>query len=130
MRDTKDLLRYRNESKNIVIPHGFEQPPLVSSIKKSKVLKVVSAGRFVAKKGFYDLIKAADRLQKDNIPAQIELFGSGPLEAELREQINDLTLKNIQLIGWTENLHDEFREADVLYTFSRGTIWFSQLERL
>ena len=102
-----------NESKNIVIPHGFEQPPLVSSIKKSKVLKVVSAGRFVAKKGFYDLIKAADRLQKDNIPAQIELFGSGPLEAELREQINDLTLKNIQLIGWTENLHDEFREADV-----------------
>ena len=102
-----------NESTNIVIPHGFEQLPLVLSTKKNKVLKVVSAGRFVTKKGFYDLIKAADELQKDNIPAQIELFGSGPLEAELREKINDLTLKNIKLIGWTENLHDEFREADV-----------------
>ena len=102
-----------NESTNIVIPHGFEHLPQVSSIKKNKVLKVISAGRFVTKKGFYDLLNAAERLQKDNFPAQIELFGSGPLEAEFRKKINDLTLKNIQLIGWTENLHDEFRKADV-----------------
>ena len=76
-----------NESTNIVIPHGFEQLPAVSNIKKNKVLKVISAGRFVAKKGFYDLIKAAEELQKDNFPAQIELFGSGPLEAELRKKL-------------------------------------------
>ena len=102
-----------NESTNIVIPHGFEQLPTVSSIKKNKVLKVISAGRFVTKKGFHDLIKAAEQLQKDNFPVQIELFGSGPLEANLRKKINNLSLKNIQLVGWTENLHDEFRKADV-----------------
>ena len=103
-----------NESTNIVIPHGFEELPAVSSLKKNKVLKVISAGRFVTKKGFHDLIKAAAQLQKDNFPLQIELFGSGPLEAKLSKKINDLSLKNIRLAGWTENLHDEFREADVL----------------
>ena len=102
-----------NESTNIVIPHGFEQSSLVPIIKKNEVLKVISAGRFVSKKGFYDLIKAAAQLQRDNFPIQIEIFGSGPLEAELREKINDLTLKNIQLIGWSENLYDEFKKADV-----------------
>ena len=60
-----------------------------------------------------DLIKAAEQLQKDNFQAEIELFGSGPLEAKLRKKINDLSLNNIRLIGWTENLHDEFRRADV-----------------
>ena len=59
------------------------------------------------------MVKAAEKLQKDNFPAQIELFGSGPLEAKLREKINDLSLNNIRLIGWTENLHDEFKKADV-----------------
>ena len=103
-----------NESTNIVIPHGFEELPAVSSLKKNRVLKVISAGRFVTKKGFHDLIKAAAQLQKDNFPLQIELFGSGPLEAKLSKKINDLSLKNIRLAGWTENLHDEFREADVL----------------
>jgi len=108
------ISRYpENESTNIVIPHGFEELPAVSSLKKNKVLKVISAGRFVTKKGFHDLIKAAAQLQKDNFPLQIELFGSGPLEANLRKKINNLSLKNIQLIGWTENLHDEFRKADV-----------------
>ena len=102
-----------SESTNIVIPHGFEKLPAVSSLKKNKVLKVISAGRFVTKKGFHDLVKAAEHLQKDNFPAQIELFGSGPLEAKLRKKINDLSLKNIRLIGWTENLHDEFIKADV-----------------
>ena len=102
-----------NESTNIVIPHGFEELPAVSSLKKNRVLKVISAGRFVTKKGFHDLINAAEQLQKDNFPLQIELFGSGPLEAKFSKKINDLSLKNIRLAGWTENLHNEFREADV-----------------
>ena len=102
-----------NESTNLVIPHGFEQLSKVFSIKKNKVLKVISAGRFVTKKGFNDLIKAAEKLQRDKFPVQIELFGSGPQEVELRKKINDQALKNIRLIGWTEDLHNEFRKADV-----------------
>ena len=102
-----------NESTNLVIPHGFEQLSKVFSLKKNKVLKVISAGRFVTKKGFNDLIKAAEKLQRDKFPVQIELFGSGPQEVELRKKINDQALKNIRLIGWTEDLHNEFRKADV-----------------
>ena len=84
-----------NESTNLVIPHGFEQLSKVFSLKKNKVLKVISAGRFVTKKGFNDLIKAAEKLQRDKFPVQIELFGSGPQEVELRKKINDQALKNI-----------------------------------
>ena len=102
-----------NQSTNIVIPHGFEQIPASLSSKNDKVLKIIAAGRFVAKKGFDDILEAAAQLQKDNFPVQINLFGSGPLESKLRKKINDLSLTNTQLIGWTDDLHNEFEKADV-----------------
>ena len=108
------ILEYpNNQSTNIVIPHGFEQIPASLSSKNDKVLKVIAAGRFVAKKGFDDILEAAAQLQKDNFPVQISLFGSGPLESKLRKKINDLALTNTQLIGWTDDLHNEFEKADV-----------------
>ena len=55
-----------NESTNIVIPHGFEQLSEYFGLQKNKIIKVISAGRYVSRKSCNDLRKAAEKLQRDN----------------------------------------------------------------
>lgn len=65
--------------------------------KNNKIKKIVSISRFVEKKGIDTLIDAANLLKDENFTFSI--YGFGPLEAELKEQINRLGINNISVKG-------------------------------
>ena len=55
---------------------------------------VVAVGRLIAKKGFVDLIRACGLLAERGKSLRCEIIGEGPLENELRAQIEELGLQN------------------------------------
>jgi len=61
---------------------------------------ILATGRLIAKKGFANLIRACAVLVKRGRSFRCEIFGEGPLEGELRGQIEELGLqKFVQLPG-------------------------------
>jgi colanic acid/amylovoran biosynthesis glycosyltransferase len=61
---------------------------------------IVAIGRLIAKKGFANLIRACALLIEHGRSFRCEIFGEGPLENELRVQIEELGLQErIQLSG-------------------------------
>jgi colanic acid/amylovoran biosynthesis glycosyltransferase len=55
---------------------------------------IVAVGRLIAKKGFADLIRACGLLVERGRLVQCEIIGEGPLEDELRAQIDQLNLQD------------------------------------
>jgi glycosyltransferase involved in cell wall biosynthesis len=55
---------------------------------------IVAVGRLIAKKGFADLIRACGLLAERGRLVQCEIIGEGPLEDELRAQIDQLNLQD------------------------------------
>jgi colanic acid/amylovoran biosynthesis glycosyltransferase len=61
---------------------------------------IVAIGRLIPKKGFANLIRACGLLVEHRISFRCEIFGEGPLENQLRAQIEDLGLQErVQLLG-------------------------------
>ena len=55
---------------------------------------IIAVGRLIPKKGFGDLIRACAFLEKRGKSFRCEIVGQGPLENELRAQIDELRLQN------------------------------------
>ena len=55
---------------------------------------ILAVGRLIAKKGFADLIRACGLIAEHGKSFRCEIIGEGPLENELREQIERLNLQN------------------------------------
>jgi colanic acid/amylovoran biosynthesis glycosyltransferase len=61
---------------------------------------IVAIGRLIAKKGFANLIRACALLVEHRRSLRCEIFGEGPLESQLRGQIEESGLKEfVQLPG-------------------------------
>jgi colanic acid/amylovoran biosynthesis glycosyltransferase len=61
---------------------------------------IVAVGRLITKKGFANLVRACALLVERGRSLRCEIFGEGPLEKDLRAQIEDLGLQErIQLPG-------------------------------
>src|SRR6266545_7508796 len=55
---------------------------------------ILAVGRLIAKKGFADLVRACGLIAERGKPFRCEIIGEGPLENELRGQIERLNLQN------------------------------------
>jgi len=88
----------------------------VSSIQKKEgsIKNIVSVSRFVEKKGIDTIIDAAKLLENENLTFSI--YGYGPLEEELQEQINDLGIDNISIKGHlgSNEVPNVLRNSDLL----------------
>jgi colanic acid/amylovoran biosynthesis glycosyltransferase len=63
-------------------------------------LLIIAVGRLIPKKGFSDLIRACALLAERGTSFRCEVIGEGPLENELRGQIDELGLQsNVVLTG-------------------------------
>src|SRR5207245_5590827 len=61
---------------------------------------IVAIGRLIDKKGFGDLIHACRVLKDSGKLFRCEIIGEGPLEKELRRQIDRFDLQNcVELLG-------------------------------
>jgi colanic acid/amylovoran biosynthesis glycosyltransferase len=82
------------------IYNGLDLAPFVHADFSSIPPLIVALGRFIAKKGFADLIRACRLLVERGKSFRCEIIGEGPLEEELREQIAQLDLQGcVELPG-------------------------------
>jgi glycosyltransferase involved in cell wall biosynthesis len=58
-----------------------------ASLRTDRPLRLVFGGRFVAMKGVLELPKVAAELARASVPFSFDVFGAGPLEAELDARI-------------------------------------------
>lgn len=68
---------------------------------------LLAVGRLVEKKGFGHLLTALARLRDRGLPCHLDLVGTGPLAAELRELIDTLNLAELV------DLHGALTQAEV-----------------
>ncbi|WP_306223456.1 glycosyltransferase [Bosea beijingensis] len=74
--------------------------------------RVISIGRMIEKKGFRYLIEAAALTPE----LDFVIYGYGPLEAELREQVTAARINNVAFAGTlddTASLHQAYFDADI-----------------
>lgn len=82
-----------------LVRHGIRIPDLVDlkvlppPVSPSLPLRIISAGRFVPKKGFDTLIAACRLLTQQGLSVECDIFGEGPLNAILQHQIQSLNLQ-------------------------------------
>ncbi|MGB9201661.1 glycosyltransferase, partial [Methanobacterium sp.] len=79
-----------------------------------KIKSVITIARFIEKKGIDTLIESAKILDQEDIV--FKLFGYGPLEKDLRDQVKKLKLKNVVfegLLNGNEALKNAYEEGDI-----------------
>jgi glycosyltransferase involved in cell wall biosynthesis len=89
----------RARGKTFRVYNGMDDdfPPRQAS---DEVPRILSVGRLVEKKGFADLIEACRQLRAREISFVCSIVGEGPLEAELRAQIDRASLGSaVRLLG-------------------------------
>lgn len=126
--DTKErAIRYYQAPEGIeVIPLGFVAPkiPQTSFLSSDAAeqteghqIKFVSIGRLVARKGYFDLLRAFASLQNGNVLLQI--IGDGPLFPELKAEARKLGIEH-KLI-----LHGRVSEEKKYQILSESDIYVS-----
>jgi glycosyltransferase involved in cell wall biosynthesis len=75
----------------------FQEVPDKPAPQVGEVVRGIFVGRFVEKKGIGHLIEAAKLLQGK--PVAFDIYGYGPLEAEVKEKVADLGLSNVVFHG-------------------------------
>jgi len=83
-------------SKAAYLPHPVQVPAEPSSPPDDGC--VLYAGRLSHEKGPLMMLDLAKRLQG----AKVVIAGAGPLETQMRRQINRLGLANVELLGWVD----------------------------
>jgi len=103
-----------------VIPNGVE-PPRVELLPMPQRRKVfVAAGRLVEQKGFDLLIEAFARIAERHPDWSLEIYGTGPLEGELRDQLTRAGLESrVVLAGWADDFNAVLARSSVFVLSSR-----------
>ena len=76
------------------IYNGLDLAEFGSADFSSSPPLIIAVGRLIPKKGFGDLIRACALLAERGKSFRCEIIGEGPLEGELRAQIDELRLQN------------------------------------
>ena len=110
--DEDKELHWKDNDKVIVIPN-----PLTVQHKKRSILTnktVITAGRLVAQKNFFSLLRAWAIVHQSHPDWRLEIWGEGNLKAELQCQIDLEGLRgNVQLMGYTDDIISKFAEASL-----------------
>jgi len=102
-----------------LVPHGVDTSRFVPGTAQPRrpnriLVRLLSVGRLVEKKGFHVLLSAVARL---DLPCSLRIIGEGPLAAPLSDQIQALGLRDrVTLCGGRTHaeLPDEYAVADIV----------------
>ncbi|TGN27166.1 glycosyltransferase family 4 protein [Empedobacter tilapiae] len=103
---------------NIInIPNPITINPIKANTELEKVLAV---GRFTYQKGFNYLIDAWAIVNKDFPNWQLDIYGSGELEEELKLQVKELNLENsVNIFKPRKDINQVFSEHSIFALSSR-----------
>lgn len=100
-----------------VIPNSSSMP--VSSISDCSAKRVIAVGRLEWQKGYDMLLNAWQEVEKLHPDWQLDVFGFGRLEKQLRQQITDLNLDSARFIPFTPNISEEYAKSSICVLSSR-----------
>lgn len=112
--DARDYQQWAPQGSRVDrIPNGHTTPPAEEgSSLDSKV--VVSAGRFVARKGFDRLVEAWVPIAEEFPDWQLHFYGEGPEEPTIRQAIADHGLEGVVCLkGYTEAFEQVLFDASL-----------------
>jgi glycosyltransferase involved in cell wall biosynthesis len=89
--------------------------PTVSN-SSSDVKSIVFVGRFVEKKGIFDLLSAAKNLLEQGVDCRFDIIGDGPLKRDVENIIKEKKLTNVVLHG-KKTQHEIIEYLDKAYLF-------------
>ncbi len=85
--------------KIVVLPVGIEVEKYAfqeRGLQPEEIIKIVSVGRFVEKKGFDDLLKALALIKnKTQQKFHCDIIGGGPLDSELQSLTDKMSLRDV-----------------------------------
>ncbi|GII97431.1 glycosyltransferase family 4 protein [Sinosporangium siamense] len=117
LRDYRALLR-RKPRKLARIPNAV--PPMTGGIADLSTKTVITVGRLTRIKGFHRLLDAWKQVTEVHPEWKLRIFGAGPQEENLREQIETLGIGDTaSLPGPTADVGAELEKASIFVMSSR-----------
>lgn len=124
---TSNFLQSRGlpKSKIEVVPNAIDSTSLrtdcPSRSASNKICKVIAIGRFSYEKGFDILLEAVARIMSEAPPFELLLYGLGPEEKRLREQVERLGLSNtVRFCGFVDSVLPALATSDFMVMSSRS----------
>ena len=78
------------------------------------VVRLIALGTLKEVKGFDRLLRVIQRLIKDSFRLHLYLLGAGPMEAQLKAQIQELDLSShVTMVGYQVNPYKYIRQCDL-----------------
>ena len=112
-------------SKVVVIPNPVDAKQMINRSDDDGIVTtdspfIVTAGRFIAEKGYDILLDAFQIIKKHSGELKLVILGDGELRGALESQIKRLGLDNaVFMPGFSKNVYPWFRKAKVCVISSR-----------
>ncbi len=111
----EDRQMWSRNSNMVVIPNPLTEPALGVAGLTNK--RVIAVGRICSEKGFDRLIAAWSKVEKRFPDWQLQIVGSQDFQVvtdQLREDINRLGLRNVELVAHTHAIGEVYLNASIL----------------
>lgn len=113
-KEQKEFFNKEIQSKSIIIYNPIKTEFLSKDENILKEDTIINVGRLVEQKNQKMLIEAFAKLPNKYKNYKLKIFGTGPLEKELTEQIQKLNLQErIQLCGVCDDIKTELEKAKI-----------------
>ncbi|TMR08518.1 glycosyltransferase family 4 protein [Nonomuraea turkmeniaca] len=117
LRDYRETLP-KKPRKLVRIPNAV--PPMTGDVAKLDAKVAIALGRMTRIKGFHRLITAWETVAAAHPDWKLRIFGAGPQEDNLRQQVVDAGLEGkVELPGPTSDVGGELEKASVYVLSSR-----------
>lgn len=116
-----DLLNYKKKFPKLSHIDYIYNPIAFDIINNFNVCsrRIIAAGRLEKQKGFDLLIEVWKLIEPLSKDWELDIFGEGSLELELKNQINKYGLKKIHIKGFANDLQKELKNAGIFAFSSR-----------
>ena len=112
------FFKEKHKNKTVVIPNPICATAIPPLHEGERTKRIVGVGRLVEQKNFELLINSFGKLSEEYTDYKLEIYGAGPLEKKLKQQIVDLNLTDrVFLMGAKKNVMFEIADAS-LYVMS------------
>lgn len=113
----EDAQEWVNAKRIEIIPNFSIMP--ISNLSNCESKKVIAVGRLEWQKGYDWLIHIWEIVTHNHPDWQLDIFGEGTLETELKNSIKNAGLGNITIHPFTNNISQEYASSSICVLTSR-----------
>ena len=112
-----DALEWKNAKRVEIIPNFSIMP--ISNLSNGESKRVIAIGRLEWQKGYDKLIDIWKLVSPTHSDWQLDIYGEGSLEADLKKRINEAGLINVTIHPFTHNISQEYASSSICVLTSR-----------